>query len=231
MGLLLGLALTLPGVFAIAVAASIWLANRVAPSPGGLADLRAALDAFAARHGLPDGAIIAACAAVLMLIVPLTALGGWLGRATAARRKASARPFRPVRNDAPAEAVFVSYARANQAEVLAVIEAVKTAGKRFWLDQQSTKAGDGWTGEIVRAIRSAPEVLVMCSRAAFESDHVKREIYLADRYKKKLVPVFVEEAEPPEDFEYFFAGVQWLKLFETPAAERPAALMRVLEAA
>jgi hypothetical protein len=68
----------------------------------------------------------------------------------------------------------------------------------------------------------------MCSKAAFESDHVKREIYLADRYRKKLVPVFIEQAEPPEDFEYFFAGVQALKLFETPEAERPQALIRVL---
>jgi len=68
----------------------------------------------------------------------------------------------------------------------------------------------------------------MCSKAAFESDHVKREIYLADRYRKKLVPVFIEQAEPPEDFEYFFAGVQILNLYETPEAERPEALNRVL---
>jgi len=83
----------------------------------------------------------------------------------------------------------------------------------------------------VRAIRGAAGVVVMCSKAAFESDHVKREIYLADRYHKRLLPVFIEEAEPPEDFEYFFAGVQPLKLFETPEAERPQALIQVLGAA
>jgi hypothetical protein len=71
----------------------------------------------------------------------------------------------------------------------------------------------------------------MCSQAAFESDHVKREIYLADRYKKKLLPVFIENAEPPEDFEYFFAGVQTLNLYDTPEEERPEALNRVLGAA
>ncbi len=127
--------------------------------------------------------------------------------------------------------MFVSYARANSAEVLPVIEAAKAEGSKFWLDQQGIGAGDTWAGEIVRAIRSAKGVLVMCSKAAFESDHVKREIYLADRYHKKLVPIFVEDADPPEDFEYFFAGVQFLKLFETPEAERSAALLRVLEAA
>ena len=128
--------------------------------------------------------------------------------------------------------MFVSYARANQGAVLPVIEAAKRAGRKFWLDQQGgIAAGDGWAGEIVRAIRGAPGVVVMCSQAAFESDHVKREIYLADRYKKKLMPVFIEAAEPPEDFEYFFAGVQPLKLFETPEAERPQALINLLGAA
>jgi hypothetical protein len=126
------------------------------------------------------------------------------------------------------DAVFVSYARANAAAVLPVIEGAKSEGRKFWIDQQGIGAGAGWAGEIVRAIRAAGGVVVMCSKAAFESDHVKREIYLADRYRKRLVPVFIEAAEPPEDFEYFFAGVQMLNLFETPEAERPEALMRAL---
>ena len=98
------------------------------------------------------------------------------------------------------------------------------------MDHKNIAAGDNWAGEIVRAIRGAADVVVMCSKAAFESDHVKREIYLADRYKKRLVPVFIEDATPPEDFEYFFAGVQLLKLFETPEAERPQALVAALGA-
>ena len=66
--------------------------------------------------------------------------------------------------------------------------------------------------------------------AAFESDHVKREIYLADRYKKPMLPVFIADAQPPEDFEYFFAGVQSLNLYAMPEAERPQALMQALGA-
>ena len=143
-------------------------------------------------------------------------------------RRTTPRP-RTSRVKPPAsDAVFVSYARANDMTVLPLVEAAKRAGRKFWLDQQGISAGDGWAGEIVRAIKAAGGVVVMCSNAAFESDHVKREIYLADRYKKKLAPVFVEAAEPPEDFEYFFAGVQPLRLFETPEAERPQALIRVL---
>jgi hypothetical protein len=73
-------------------------------------------------------------------------------------------------------------------------------------------------------------VMVMCSPSAFESDHIKREVYLADRYKKPMLPVFIADAKPPEDFEYFFAGVQWLELFKLPEADRAAAIGKALAA-
>jgi hypothetical protein len=126
----------------------------------------------------------------------------------------------------PSGAAFVSYAHADAAAVLPVVDAVAANGKPIWIDREGIQAGEGWAGEIVRAIKGAGGVVIMCSAKAFESDHVRREIYLADRYKKPMLPVFLEEVAPPEDFEYFFAGVQWLKLFEAPEAERAAALAR-----
>lgn len=233
-GLLLLLA-ALPGVVAFAAAASIWLANRIGPTPGTWDDLLFGIDHFGMRYGVPHGMTVwMFLAAMLVTLGVFTVFVAGLVRG--ARPKPQAERAQPA--PAPAtqaeptpDAMFVSYARANSSLVLPVIEAVKQGGRRFWLDQQSIGGGDSWAGEIVRAIRGAKGVLVMCSKAAFESDHVKREIYLADRYHKKVVPVFIEDAAPPEDFEYFFAGVQPLKLFETPEAERPQALAGVLGAA
>ena len=107
---------------------------------------------------------------------------------------------------------------------------VKGAGRQVWIDKGGIQAGEGWAGEIVRGIKGSSGVMVMCSPNAFESDHIKREVYLADRYKKPMLPVFIADAKPPEDFEYFFAGVQWLELFRLPEAERPAAIGRALAA-
>jgi len=228
--------LLLPGLLAISASASIWLANRIGPVPGGWPELITGIDGFGTRYGLPAGITPWLFAASLVLFVGVIGLiiAGFFNRG-APRAEAPARnPPRPRRRGQAApssDAVFVSYARANDMTVLPLVEAAKRAGRKFWLDQQGISAGDGWAGEIVRAIKAAGGVVVMCSQAAFESDHVKREIYLADRYKKKLVPVFIEAAEPPEDFEYFFAGVQTLNLYETPEEERPEALNRVLGAA
>ncbi|MBX3430084.1 MAG: TIR domain-containing protein [Hyphomonadaceae bacterium] len=230
--------LLLPGLLAISAVVSIYLANRVGPTPGGWRELVSGIDSFGIRYGLPSGVTpwVFAFAITLFLGVIALIVFGLVNRSGArddGLRRTPPRPRtrRPRRSTPSADAVFVSYARANDMTVLPLVEAAKRAGRKFWLDQQGVNAGDGWAGEIVRAIKAAGGVVVMCSQAAFESDHVKREIYLADRYKKKLVPVFIEFAEPPEDFEYFFAGVQQLNLYETPEEERSDALVRILGAA
>ena len=228
LGALIAVFLLLPGLGALAALGSIWLVNRIGPVPGSLQDLRVGVDAFGMRYGAPAGVTewIFAAALCLMLVV----IAALIVRVLAPPRRAQRKPP-PAASPPPSDAVFVSYARANEAAVLPVIEAAQREGRSFWLDQQGLVAGDGWAGEIVRAIKGAASVVVMCSKAAFESDHVKREIYLADRYRKKLTPVYIEQAEPPEDFEYFFAGVQTLNLFETPEAERSQALVKALGAA
>ena len=231
-----------PGLLALSATVSIWLANRIGPTPGGWPELMAGVNGFGARYGLPNGVtpILFAISIVLFFVALGLIVAGLVNRGASRAEGAPRNPRNAHRPRAPrprragatptADAVFVSYARANDMTVLPLVEAAKNEGRKFWLDQQGISAGDGWAGEIVRAIKAAGGVVVMCSHAAFESDHVKREIYLADRYKKKLVPVFIERADPPEDFEYFFAGVQSLNLYETPEEQRPEALVRMLGA-
>jgi len=223
--------LAIPGLVVAAALVSIWLVNRIGPRPGGWTELRAGVDALGALYGVQPLVIeIGFAAALIVTVLVICVFVARLfmkSKAEPARNEAAPAAPAAKQPEAP-NAVFVSYARANAAAVMPVIEGAKRNGSVFWLDQKNIGAGDGWAGEIVRAIRGAPDVVVMCSKAAFESDHVKREIYLADRYKKRLVPAFIEDATPPEDFEYFFAGVQFLKLFETPEAERADALVAAL---
>lgn len=111
--------------------------------------------------------------------------------------------------------VFISYARADRIRVEPIVDTISRDGKRsIWIDKNNITSGPGFAGAIVRAIRSAETVVVMCSQAAFQSDHVKREVYLADRYQRPLSPVFLEEAKAPDDLEYFFAHLEPLRVFE-----------------
>jgi hypothetical protein len=173
-----------------------------------------------------------AFAGIWIVVALLVAVMGGRRERPASQRAPASRMEEAIEAPAPAtsEILFVSYSHADSPTVVPVVEVVKTNGNEIWMDKAGIQAGDGWAGEIVRAIKGAKGVLVMCSAHAFESDHVKREVYLADRYKKPLLPVFIEPAELPEDFEYFFAGLQWLELHKTPEAERGAALAKAVAA-
>ncbi len=126
-------------------------------------------------------------------------------------------------------ALFVSYAHLDNAAVEPVVKIVEADGRHVWIDKSITP-GDGWAGKIVGAIKSARGVIVMCSPRAFDSDHVRRELHVAMNNKKRLVPIFIEAAQPPDEFEYLLAGVNWLKLYELPEDQRPAAIGKALAA-
>jgi hypothetical protein len=167
-------------------------------------------------------------------LIGLVILAGVLRRRQAATAEASAptsgapSPSPSLEGAAPGRSIFISYARADSPVVKPICDDLEKRGQELWIDTAEIAAGENWAGEIVRAIKSVSGVAVMCSQAAFESDHVKRELYLADRYKRRIVPVFLEDASIPEDFEYFFAGVQWLKLKDTPPADRGKAVAKAI---
>ena len=173
---------------------------------------------------------LGAAIGVLLMLMVFGGRGRAEKKAGPALRPAAAAAAAAPGAPQPASAVFISYAHADNAAVEPVVDVVKRSGREVWIDKGGIQAGEGWAGEIVRGIKAARGVMVMCSPRAFESDHIKREVYLADRYKKPMLPVFIAEAQPPEDFEYFFASVQWLELFKLPEAERPAAIGKALGA-
>lgn len=136
----------------------------------------------------------------------------------------------PPPSEIVAPVLFISYSHADDATVTPLVAIVEGHGRTVWIDKTGINTGDGWAGEIVKAIKAAHGVVVMCSKHSFESDHVKREVYLADKYKKPMAPMFLEQAALPEDFEYFFANVQWLELWKLPEADRAAAIGQALKA-
>jgi len=130
-----------------------------------------------------------------------------------------------------AHAVFVSYSHANAETVLPIVETVEGRGVSVWIDRDEMQAGQTWAGQIVRAIKASERFCLMCSEQAFASDHVRREVYLADKYGKDMVPIRLDGAEMPEDIEYFLIGKQWVDLNTLKDDERLEALEAALSGA
>ncbi|MEL6257848.1 MAG: toll/interleukin-1 receptor domain-containing protein [Pseudomonadota bacterium] len=127
------------------------------------------------------------------------------------------------------DAVFVSYSSADKGAVWPLVDEVEQSGISVWIDRE-IGAGEGWAGAIVRAIKETGTFCLMCSPNAFNSDHVRREIYIADKYKKALLPVILEEAAMPDDIEYFLIDRQWVRLDACTEDERPARLREAIQA-
>lgn len=123
---------------------------------------------------------------------------------------------------------FVSYSHHNAEAVLPIIESIEADGITVWIDRDELRVGQNWAGQIVRAIKAADRFCLMCSAQAFESDHVRREVYLADKYGKTMVPVRLDDSEMPEDIEYFLIGRQWVDMFSVDEKERSQALKAIL---
>lgn len=124
--------------------------------------------------------------------------------------------------------VFVSYAQRDGEIVYPLVAEVEAAGRPVWIDRDHIHAGGHWAGMIVRAIRDSDTFCLMCSAESFQSDNVRREIYIADKYKRKLLPVRLDFSEMPEDFEYFLIDRQWLDLTAVDPVERAARLTAAL---
>jgi hypothetical protein len=107
----------------------------------------------------------------------------------------------------PQSAIFVSYSRDDGPKVTIIVDELERSGLRTWIDTRRESDAQRFARPIVQAIRTSKACAFMCSPTAYRSDHVVRELYLADKYGKTMIPVEIEPDALPEDFEYFFSGL------------------------
>lgn len=121
--------------------------------------------------------------------------------------------------------VFISYASQDRERVIAIAGHLEAAGVTVWLDQQRILGGDIYGPAIVRALRTAKVMVLMCTDAAMRSPNVRQEIVLAWKYQVPYLPLLLEPVSFPEQLEYWLEGWQWTEVLERPvAAWRPAVL-------
>jgi hypothetical protein len=97
--------------------------------------------------------------------------------------------------------VFVSYSRAQFyfAEDLAL--ALRERGVEAWFDVHQLQPGDDWAHGTEAAIRSAYSVLLVASRQALVSDHVRSELAIAQERGIPIVVVRADRAALPHALE------------------------------
>jgi hypothetical protein len=107
--------------------------------------------------------------------------------------------------------IFLSYTRADEAQVTAIYHRLTAAGFTPWMDTRDLLPGEMWEQSIPRIIRQADFVLVCLSKNAVNKrGFLQREIKQAlDQWQEKLehdiylIPVLLESCEVPDALRRF----------------------------
>jgi TPR repeat protein len=122
---------------------------------------------------------------------------------------------------------FISYASEDLAEAQAVYALLERPGVTCWMAPDSIMPGESYVRAIPKAIRESAAVVLLFSKSADESDHVMSEISLARKYKKRIVPVRVENYEP-EVLEYHLEVRHWVDFYGSRRADGERKLERLV---
>ncbi len=90
--------------------------------------------------------------------------------------------------------IFVSYSRTDQDYTRRLAEDIRHRGFDVWMDDR-IDFGDRWWRTIVKAIRESSAVVVVMTPEAEQSEWVEREILLAQRERKPIMPVLLKDQE------------------------------------
>jgi hypothetical protein len=101
--------------------------------------------------------------------------------------------------------VFVSYAWSDRAEVVRRVQMLDLLGIRYFQDILDLEPGERWEKQLYRRIDEADLFLLFWSRAARQSEWVRRETQYAIRCKRgnelappAIKPVVIEGPPPPK---------------------------------
>lgn len=100
--------------------------------------------------------------------------------------------------------IFISYAREDRETVAKLAAALEGAGYSLWWDRHIA-TGAEFSADIEREIKAAKAVIVAWSQTAISSHWVKDEATYA-RDAGKLVPISLDQTEPPMGFRQFQAS-------------------------
>ena len=100
--------------------------------------------------------------------------------------------------------VFISFGSCDRKVAEQICNCLESRGIKCWVSFRDITSGN-FSGEITRALRNSDIMLVVCSKQACRSEHVKNEVTLAFNQKKHIIPYLLEENSFDDDLEYFLS--------------------------
>jgi hypothetical protein len=115
--------------------------------------------------------------------------------------------------------VVISYSRKDAGAADQLIADLAARGISAWRDRENIPGGAKWRPEIVSAIKACRVVIFLASRNSVTSKQVPKELSIAFKNEKVILPVFLEPVELPDDVDYMLSDIHQLSFSEGDRAE------------
>lgn len=107
-------------------------------------------------------------------------------------------------------AYFICHKSSDAELASSIARALDAAGQSTWISSRDIPLGAHYPEEITRAIRNCDVVLLVGTGAALNSAQVENEITLADRFRRQVIPLLLDDSVLPPSLEYLLAAAQYL---------------------
>lgn len=106
--------------------------------------------------------------------------------------------------------VFVSHSSIDKEVADELVSRLEEKGIKCWIAPRDILPGSEWAASINNAISEAKIMIVIYSENSASSTQVPKELTIADRKDKFIIPYMVDNTELFGSFEYFFTGAHWI---------------------
>ncbi len=106
--------------------------------------------------------------------------------------------------------IFISHSTIDKALADYLCIAFEERGLSCWIAPRNIAPGAEWAVSITNAITEADVLFVIYSKNSIKSTQVSKEIGIADRKRKYIIPYKIDDTEPEGAFDYYLTGCHWV---------------------
>ncbi len=106
--------------------------------------------------------------------------------------------------------VFISHSSKDKVIADKMCEALEARGLKCWIAPRDITPGSEWAVAISDAIATIKVMVVIYSANSAASTQVPKELGLADKRNKFIIPYKIDDMELTGAFDYYLAGAHWI---------------------
>ena len=124
--------------------------------------------------------------------------------------------------------IFISYSRKDSEFVDRLSRALELYGFPTWEDVKAIAGGDVWKAAISKAVRECDAFLIVLSPQSASSENVSKELAVATKHARRILPVMYQACKIPDKMDYDLAELQWADFVDLSFDESLEKLVRAL---